>query len=49
LNNDPDGFRAVEALAQVAQSGAPARWLMALGIGLSPLTDADWTWDRATD
>ncbi len=47
--DDPTYYDFLRVIAAVTQSGVPARWLSALGIGPSPLTAADWVWDHDGD
>jgi uncharacterized protein (TIGR02996 family) len=46
---DREFYGALAELSAVAESGAPARWLAALGLGPSPLTARDWGWDNVSD
>ena len=49
LIDDPDYYRALRTISDIATAGHPARWLAALGLGPSPLTPGDWAWDNAGD
>jgi uncharacterized protein (TIGR02996 family) len=46
---DREFYDALAELSTVASSGAPARWLAALGLGPSPVTARDWVWDNVAD
>ena len=45
-------YDAVKALADVSAAGDPSRWVVALGLGASPVAQGDWLWygtrDRVT-
>ena len=47
--DDPDYYHALRTLSEIATTGAPARWLSALGVGPRPLSPGDWAWDGAGD
>jgi uncharacterized protein (TIGR02996 family) len=49
LIDDPAYYAALAEIAAVAKTGAPARWVAALGLGPDPLTPGDWAWDNAGD
>lgn len=49
LIDDPAYYRALADLSAVAEAGAPAAWLAALGVGPVPLTSYDWVWDNDGD
>lgn len=49
LIDAPDYYGALDTISDVVASGEPARWLSALGIGLSPFGLSDWVWDNAAD
>ncbi|MCE9562588.1 MAG: TIGR02996 domain-containing protein [Planctomycetes bacterium] len=42
-------YTAQAEFAAVASAGFPAQWLASLGIGPSPLTKRDWSWDNTRD
>ncbi len=49
LIDDPTYYATLAVIASVAASGEPARWVAALGLGPTPLTQSDWGWDNTGD
>jgi uncharacterized protein (TIGR02996 family) len=47
--DDPAFYRALVDLSAVSTTGHPARWVAALGLGPTPLSDRDWGWDNVAD
>ena len=47
--DDREFFDAARVLADVCDSGAPGRWVAALGLGPSPAVRGDWLWDTTGD